>query len=93
MKIYTVTAVSLSGENLEKRCFGFFESYDSAKNHVKSNFKDYLENYYNHIVIEEFESGFHAVRITEKWFGFDGDKMVEIIKPSVVLGVINFAIG
>ena len=92
-------------ENLEKdalgwlgdaRCFGYFLSFERAKEALETNECDMWEaGFYNFAVIEKIESGIHPHAEEMAWFKFDTEKcgFCEIPKPVETNGEYNYALG
>ena len=80
----------------ESRCFGYFSTYQRAKEALEINECDMWEaGFYNYAVIERIEPGIHSHTEEMAWFKFDTEKrgFYEIPKPEETKGEYNYALG
>ena len=88
-----IDALGLLGD---ARCFGYFSTYQRAKEALEINECDMWEaGCYNYAVIERIEQGIHSHAEEMAWFKFDTEKRVfyEISKPEETKGAYNYALG
>jgi len=93
--IFVITAIEdiELGAN-DKACFGWFSSWDAARDAVLKNKCDIRECLYNYVVIEEVPEGIQSCSINEWWFKWNKDNRsyVAIDKPKETQGIINWGI-
>lgn len=91
---------------LQKRCFGWFDSFEKSEKAVLENRCDMHECFYNYIVIEKLYEGIHSLchendQVWYKWKSgnqkddeFDeSGKWERVEKPEQFKSMINFGIG
>ena len=91
-------------ENLDKdvlgrgdtRCFGYFLSYERAKEALERNECDVWKmGIFEYAVIEKVAPGIHPHVEEMAWFEFNTEKcrFCEILKPEETTGEYNYALG
>ena len=78
------------------RCFGYFQSYERAREALETNECDVWEmGVFEYAVIEKIESGIHPHAEEMAWFKFDTEKrgFYEIPKPEETKKAYNYALG
>ena len=88
------------GEIVDKRCFGYFDTFDSAKEAIEKNYGDMNEaGYYKWLCIEEIGQGIHADPIERGWwcwkqtgqFAGEGKWIPYTRRPKFAEGYFNWA--
>jgi hypothetical protein len=88
-----IDALGLLGDS---RCFGYFSTYQRAKEALEINECDMWEaGCYNYAVIERIESGVHPQSKEMSWWKFDHEKRAfsEIHKPEEIVNEECYALG
>jgi hypothetical protein len=107
MKIYFVTCIGYTADNLDKidlsigkltnRCWGWYSNLKLAKQHIKDNITDIAEDgSFNYAVIEEVPMGILPLETKEiQWYKYNikNNKYQECEKPKWSNTTINWAIG
>jgi len=78
------------------RTFGWWKSFEKAKQVVEENAYDIHECSYKYAVIEKISEGIHGVLMgnyQEYWYEWINDKYVSIEKPLLLKGVVGWSIG
>lgn len=103
--IYTVTTIRKDSPNPytvnDWRCFGWFEDYETAEEHVINNVTDICESYYNYAVIEKAYEGFYGTSHSfdeehgQVWFKYNEEtgKCDKIEKPEWAKKRFGWGIG
>jgi hypothetical protein len=78
-----------------RRTFGYYPTEAQAMAAVDKNTGNMVECLYNFLVIEGFPYGIHAVSESERWYQWNEaeKKWVPCNKPTMLEGIINWAIG
>ena len=79
-----------------ERCFGYFQSYERAREALGTNECDVWEmGIWGYAIIEKVEPGLHPHSEEMAWFEFDTEKrrFREIPKPEETNGEYNYALG
>ena len=81
--MYFITTFQVHKDVLiDKRCVGYYESYEQSARVVRENVGDIYEGIYNYAVIEGIPSGLYQHDPNPHWFQItDKNTYVEIEKP------------
>ena len=98
MMYFLTTIEEKDGEIEDRRCVGYFETYEEAANIVLHNFYDINETIYNYAVIENIEEGIYQYDQNSQWFELYTDvegnpRYRKIEKPEWACGYCGFGIG
>lgn len=98
--MYFITTLQIQNklDNLvlgDKRCIGYFETFDEAENIVLNNIGDIEETIYNYCVIENIPAGLYQYDQNAKWYKFNNVEEVyePCEKPKELKHYVGFGIG
>ena len=94
--MYFITTIQFkNGIEEDRRCVGYFKSFEEAERIVLNNIGDIEETIYNYCVIENIPEGIYQYDQNAKWYKFDD--LVEMYKPceppEELHNVVGFGIG
>jgi len=100
--IWTIHTIN-SNDLLTGRTVGVYDSFEVAREVVMYNKGGFQEEYYTHLVMENFEFGTYPKTIETRWFQWESSgkdssgltvgKWIPCEKPNWVGNVTGFAIG
>lgn len=77
----------------DRRCVGWFESYNEADYAVKSNYRDIHKNLYEYAMIETLEDGVFKQEVNRALYQWNGTEYQLIEEPEILSKCSNFGIG
>jgi hypothetical protein len=79
----------------DRRCFGFFGTFEKAQTAVDNNTGNMRECLYEYLVIEEINEGIHPHVIKEWWnkWSENKNKWEPCDKPEEFFGTVNWSLG
>lgn len=101
MQIYVITAFQKITPSTihnfadlgDRRCVGFYNDENEAKNAVENNFNNIHDNIYEYVIIEEMHPGIKLPDTKRQLFHWDGASYCQISVPELLNHMSNFGIG
>lgn len=92
--MYFITVLTIKDDMVDsRRCVGYVDSLEEAKNIIKDNVCDIFEYVYKYAVIENVPSGIYQYDMNPIWFEchYDTDEITECENP--LKNQVGFGIG
>ncbi|MCI8397739.1 MAG: hypothetical protein HFJ52_09125 [Clostridia bacterium] len=89
--MYFVT--TLCNVDEDKRCVGYFKTFEEAENIVLNNIGDINETIYDYAIIENIPEGLYQYDQNASWYQWNNGKYEKINKPDVYNHLVGWAIG
>ncbi len=93
MMYFLTTIQEKNNEIIDRRCVGYFETYEEAANIILHNFYDINETIYNYAVIEAIPSGIYQYDNKPHWFAWIENGYIESEVPPFAKNVCGYGIG
>jgi hypothetical protein len=92
-KIYFI--VAYCSPDKRHRCFGYYNTFSSAVNTLKTKWKDIEECYYDAFFIESIEEGLSNISELLEYYEIDREtgELVKKNCPDHLKGTVNWSIG
>lgn len=87
------TLPSMEGDGGYTRTFGYYETYEEAKEALEENRLDMHEYMYDYALVEHIGPGIHPFSKKIGWFKFDKEKQGFYNIDDVHTIFVNFAFG
>lgn len=101
MFVYFVTGITCEDKETEykgyrgRRCFGYFPTFEEAKDAVLNNRCDIFEYIHEYAVIEKVEDGIHQIDLNPTWYKWNVEKgdYEKTEEPDFAKGYVGWGIG